>query len=127
MNERREKENYSTFLYYLPFRTDHKEGINQWCDNVNLTPVDVKISDIEEYSSKKVKFGPLLLNSRGQERLDQVIMLYAFFRQIAHNSNQNLCRNVDNLNLREKRDASKMEWSVASKKPFDISKYKSSY
>ena len=122
------RERKSFYSFILPaFITDCKEGINQWRDNVNLTPIDVKISNIEEYSSKKVKFDRPLLNSSSQERLDQVSMLYALFRQIAHNSNQNLCRNVDNLNVREKRDASKMEWSVPGKKAFDMSKFKSSY
>ena len=36
MNERREKEDFSTLFYYLPSITDRKEDINQHRNNVNL-------------------------------------------------------------------------------------------
>ena len=72
MNEKREKDDHSTLFYFLPSITDRKESTNQWRDNVNLTPVDFTIEFIESFSSKKAKFEPHLLNSKGPERLDQV-------------------------------------------------------
>ena len=104
MNERQEKEEHSTVFYFLPSITDCKESINQWRDNVNLTPVDFTVEFIESFSSKKVKFEPHLLNSRGPECLDQVEMLYGLFKHMATVSNQNLLRNVDYFNVMEKRD-----------------------
>ena len=55
MNERREKEDFSMFFYYLPSITDRKEEINQHRNNVNLSPVDCSISFIESFSKKKKK------------------------------------------------------------------------
>ena len=40
INERREKEAFSTLFYYLPPITDRKELVNQHKNNVNLSPVD---------------------------------------------------------------------------------------
>ena len=53
MNERREKEDFSTLFYYLPSITDRKEEINQHHNNVNISPVDCSISFIESFSKKK--------------------------------------------------------------------------
>ena len=36
MNERKEKEDFSTLFHYLPSITDRKEDINQHRNNVNL-------------------------------------------------------------------------------------------
>ena len=55
INERREKENFSTLFYYLSSITDIKEEINQHRNNVNLSPVDCLISFIESFSKKKKK------------------------------------------------------------------------
>ena len=128
MNERREKEDHSTLCYFLPSITDRKEKINQWRDNVNLTPIDFSIEFIESFSKKKAKFEPHLLNSDTSERLDQVDMLYGLFNHIAKLSNQNLIRNVNYLKVHDKTDDSEMEWSIGgSKKRYDSSKFKLTY
>ena len=116
MNERCEKEDPSTLCYFLPSITDRKEKINQWRDNVNLTPIDFNIEFIESFSKKKVKFAPQLLNSNSPERLDQVDMLYGLFNHMVTVSNQNLIRNVDYLNVHDKRNSDEMEWSVGGSK-----------
>ena len=128
MNERREKEDHSTLCYFTPPITGRKEKINQWRDNVNLMPINFSIEFIESFSKKKSKFAPHLLNSDSSERLDQVDMLYGLFNHIAKVSNQHLIRNVDYLNVHDKRNDSEMEWSVrGSKKRYDSSKFKRTY
>ena len=62
MNERREKEDFSTLFYYLPSITDRKEDINQHRNNVNLSPVNCSIPFIESFSKNKEQFNPSLLN-----------------------------------------------------------------
>ena len=95
---------------------------------MNLIPVDFTIEYIEGFSLEKAKFEPHLLNSKGPEHLDQVEMLYGLFKHMATVSNQNLLRNVDYLNVMEKRDSEKMEWSVgSSKQRYDSSKFKLTY
>ena len=43
---------------------------------------------------------------------------------MAQHSNQNLSRNVDCLNMKEKRNTESMKWPVgSSKKSYDSSKY----
>ena len=128
MNEKRGKEKHSTLSYFLPSITDHKEVINQWRDNVHLTPIDFKIEFIESFSNKKVKFAPHLLNSTGPERMDQVDMLYGLFNHIVTVSNENLIRNVDYLNVHDKRGSNEMAWSIGgSNKRFDSTKFKLTY
>ena len=128
MNERQEKEDSSTLFYFLPSITDLKESINQWRENVNLNPVDFTMKFIESFCSKKAKVEPHLLNSDDLERCNQVEMLYGLFKHMAKVSNQNLIRNVDYLNVAEKRDSEKMEWSVgSSKQRYDSSKFKLTY
>ena len=68
---------------------------------MNLAPIDFTIEFIESFSSKKAKFAPHKLNSDGEERHDQVEMLYGLFKQMAKVSNPTLSRNVDYLNVHD--------------------------
>ena len=63
INEKKESEDSSSLFFYLPSITDRKDEINQWKNNPSLTPIDFNISFIENFSTKKVKFQPHLLNS----------------------------------------------------------------
>ena len=54
MNERREKEDFSTLFYYISSIMDRKEDINQHHNNLNLSPIDCSTSFIESFS-KKIK------------------------------------------------------------------------
>ena len=55
-------------------------------------------------------------------------MLYSLFKHMAQVSNQNLSRNVDYLNVKEKRNSDSMEWSVGStKRRYYSSKFKLTY
>ena len=55
MNERREKEDFSTLFYYLPSITDRKKDINQHCNNISLSPVNCSILFIESFFKKRRK------------------------------------------------------------------------
>ena len=124
INEKKENEDSLLLFFYLPSITDRKEEMNQWKNNPSLTPIDFNISFIESFSTRKVKFQPNLLNSFNEkERAPQVEMLYGLFRHIAQFSNQNLHRNVADLNLKQKRNVSEMDWSVSSNSRFDSSKF----
>ena len=128
MNWRREKEDFSTLLYYLPFITDRKEDINQHCNNVNLSPVDCSISFIKSFSKNKEKFNLLLLNSIDQNlRRPQVEMLYGVFRKMAEYSNNNLKRSANFLLAKLNKKADNIPWVGASKQRFDSSLYKLTY
>ena len=129
MNERREKEDFSTLFYYLPSITDRKEDIKQHRNNVNLSPVDWQISFTESFSeSKEEKLNLLLLNSTDQDiRKPQVETFYGVFRQMAECSNNNLKRNTDFLLAKLNKKAGNIPWVGASKQRFDSSLYKLTY
>ena len=115
----------SSLFYYLPLVSDRKEAINQFKNNVSLSPVNVTLELIESFSSEGVLFRPDLLNSsKEEERKPQTEMLYGLFKHIAKLSNQNLERNIAHLNILQNRSSSEMEWS---NKKFDSSKFKLTY
>ena len=112
----------STLFYFLPSLSDRKEEINQYLNNVSLTPVDLTVDFIEQFS-ENVAFKPDLLSSSDEkERKPQVEILYGLFKHMATVSDQNLERNVVHLNLAQGRH--KMEWSNSK---FDSSKFKLTY
>ena len=115
----------SSLFYFLPSVSDRKEGINQFKNNVSLSPVNVTLELIESFSSEGALFKPDLLNSsEEEERKSQTEMLYGLFKHIAKLSNQNLERNIAHLNILQNRSSSEMEWS---NKKFDSSKFKLTY
>ena len=112
----------STLFYFLPSLSDRKEEINQYLNNVSLTPVDLTVDFIEQFS-ENVAFKPDLLSSSDEkERKPQIEILYGLFKHMATVSDQNLERNVVHLNLAQGRH--KMEWSNSK---FDSSKFKLTY
>ena len=128
MNERREKEDFSTLLYYIPSITYRKEDLNLHHNNVNLSPVDCLISFIESFSKAKEKINPLLFNSTDQDlRKLQVEILYGVFRQMAEHSNNNLKRNADFLLAKLNEKADNIPWLGPTKQRFDSSLYKLTY
>ena len=121
MNERREKEDFSTLFYYFPSIADRKQDINQHRNNVNLSPVDCSISFIKRFSKNKEKLNPLLLNSTDQDLGRPLVeMLYGVFRQMAEYSNKNLKRNVDFLLAKINKKADNIPWVGARKQRFDF-------
>ena len=118
-----ETEDSSSLYYFLPSISDRKEEINQYKNNVCLSPINITPDLIESFSVEMVSFKPDLLNSSDEkERKPQTEMLYGLFKHIATVSNQNLERNIAHLNITQSRD--KMEWSNSK---FDISKFKLTY
>ena len=117
-----DRDESSTLFYFLPSLSDRKEEINQYLNNVSLTPVDLTVDFIEQFS-ENVAFKPDLLSSSDEkERKPQVEILYGLFKHMATVSDQNLERNVVHLNLAQGRH--KMEWSNSK---FDSSKFKLTY
>ena len=115
----------SSLFYYLPSVSDRKEAINQFKNNVSLSPINVTLELIGSFSSEGALFKLDLLNSsKEEERKPQTEMLYGLFKHIAKLSNQNLERNIAHLNILQNRSSSEMEWS---NKKFDSSKFKLTY
>ena len=117
-----DRDESSALFYFLPSLSDRKEEINQYLNNVSLTPVDLTVDFIEQFS-ENVAFKPDLLSSSDEkERKPQIEILYGLFKHMATVSDQNLERNVVHLNLAQGRH--KMEWSNSK---FDSSKFKLTY
>ena len=117
-----DREESSQLFYFLPSLSDRKEEINQYLNNVSLSPVDVTVDFIEKFS-ENVSFKPDLLSSSDEkERKPQIEILYGVFKHMATVSDQNLERNVVHLNIAQGRHT--MEWSNSK---FDSSKFKLTY
>ena len=129
VNERREKEEFSTLFYCLPSITDRKGEINQHGNNVNFSPVDCSLTFIESFSAKKgVSFKPLLLNSFDPDQQDpEVEMLYGLFRQIAEHSNTSVLRNADFLLAKGKKRQDNIPWVGINKQRYDSTMFKLTY
>ena len=124
MSSDRDRDESSSLFYFLPSISDRKEEINQYLNNVSLSPINVTQDFIEKFSlEENVSFKPDLLSSSDEkERKLQAEMLYGLFNHIAKVSDENLERNVAHLNIVENRDV--MEWSNSK---FDSSKFKLTY
>ena len=117
-----DRDESSSLFYFLPSLSDRKEEINQYMNNVSLSPVDVTVDFIEKFS-ENVSFKPDLLSSSDEkERKPQIEILYGLFKHMATVSDQNLERNVVHLNLAQGRHT--MQWSNSI---FDSSKFKLTY
>ena len=117
-----DRDESSSLFYFLPSLSDRKEEINQYMNNVSLSPVDVTVDFIEKFS-ENVSFKPDLLSSSDEkERKPQIEILYGVFKHMATVSDQNLERNVVHLNIAQGRHT--MEWSNSK---FDSSKFKLTY
>ena len=117
-----DRDESSSLFYFLPSLSDRKEEINQYMNNVSLSPVDVTVDFIEKFS-ENVSFKPDLLSSSDEkERKPQIEILYGLFKHMATVSDQNLERNVVHLNIAQGRHT--MEWSNSK---FDSSKFKLTY
>ena len=119
-----DRDESSSVFYFLPSLSDRKEEINQYKNNVSLSPVDVTVDFIEKFSTvENVSFKPDLLSSSDEkDRKPQTEILYALFNHIANVSNENLERNIAHLNIAQDRQT--MEWSNSK---FDSSKFKLTY
>ena len=123
MSDENDRNESSSLFYFLPSQSDRKEDINQYMNNVALSPIDITVDFIESFSAEKVSFRPDLLDSSDEkERKPQTEMLYGLFKHIATVSNRNLERNIVQLNITQGRD--EMEWSNSK---FDSSKFKLTY
>ena len=67
MNDRQHIEESSGLLFYLPSITDCKEVINQFCENVNLNPIDCSFELMRIFSPSKFEFQSHHLNSSEAE------------------------------------------------------------
>ena len=99
LNERRDKEEFSSLFYYLPSITNRKEKINQFKDNVSLNPIDCSLECLNFFANdKSFNFRPDLLNSNNPDlRNPQAELLYNFFNHMVKTSNDNLVCNTNHL------------------------------
>lgn len=78
----------------MPTTTDRKGLINQYLEQVSLTPVDCLYENFKEFSPSNKDFNPADLNSTNSYREDTIKTMYYFFKKMIDVSNANLIRNV---------------------------------
>ena len=95
LNERRDKEEFSTLFYYLPLTTNRKEKINQSRKNLNLNPIDCSFEFLNLFSSDES---------------------FKFSNHMAKVNNDKLIRNANHLLVKNTNiNTTDMQWAASSK------------
>ena len=127
MLSERDRNEYSKIFFYLPSITDRKEKINQYRDQVSLTPVDCKLEKFEDFSPSGYAFNPSHLQPSHPKYTDAKSTLYKFFENSIEVSNANLIQNVYSL-MKKKNIKSDLTWGVnMTQKKIDNEKFKLGY
>ena len=127
MLSERDRNEYSKIFFYLPSITDRKEKINQYRDQVSLTPVDCKLERFEDFSPSGYAFNPSHLQPSHPKYTDAKSTLYKFFENSIEVSNANLIQNVYSL-MKKKNIKSDLTWGVnMTQKKIDNEKFKLGY
>ena len=109
LNER-DRNDYSKIFFYLPSITDRKEKINQYRDQVSLTPIDCKYESFGDFAPSCYQFDPSHLRLDHVKYADARATTYAFFKKSINISNSNLIQNVYSLMQAKKIDHSDLKW-----------------
>ena len=112
LNER-DRNKFSKIFFYLPSITDRKEKINQYRDQVSLTPVDYKLERFADFSPEGYSFNPALLQLSRPEYENAKATLYRFFENSIEVSNTNLIQNVYSLMKKKNIKHSDLKWGVS--------------
>ena len=95
----------SQLFFFLPAITDRKESLNQYLENVNITPVDVDKKKLDTLCGKP--FDPSRLDFESVKMRSAVI---SALKEIASLTNSNLKRNADALMCKENISYDAIEW-----------------
>ena len=112
MLSERDRNNFSK-IFYLPSITDRKEKINQYRDQVSLTPVDCKLERFADFSLEGYGFNPSHLQPSHPEYANARATLYKFFENSIEVSNANLIQNVYSLMKKKNIKHSDLKWGVS--------------
>ena len=95
--ERGETEMSSSCLYFfLPSITDRSETVNQYLNNVSISPLDIKQEQLNAWTDN-VAFKANKLNYHGFDTKAMSNAVVKCLKHIAAVSNSNLMRNSDGL------------------------------
>ena len=112
MLSERDRNDFSK-IFYLPSITDRKENINQYRDQVTLTPVDCKLERFADFSPEGYGFNPSHLQPSHPEYANATATLYKFFENSNEVSNANLIQNVYSLMKKKNIKHSDLKWGVS--------------
>ena len=101
LNER-DRNKFSKIFFYLPSITDRKEKINQYRDQISLTPVDCKLERFADFSPEGYSFNPSHLQSSHPEYENSMGV-----------SNTNLIQNVYSLMKKKNIKYSDLKWGAS--------------
>ena len=98
-------EKSSKLFFFLPSTTNRKVKINQYLNNVSLTPIDCIYESFKQYSPKGKYFNSSDLNlpSDNEKHLIAADTMYNFFKHAVEISNANLIRNADHILRKSKK------------------------
>ena len=86
---------FSNIYFSLPSITDRNEEINQYLNNVSISPIDVSQEQLNNWAV--VEFNPSKLNLFGSDKALMSAAVVKCLRHINNISNSNVVRNADGL------------------------------
>lgn len=89
--------------FFVPFVTDRGKDINQFVNNMSLTPIDIKQRQINAWADNS-SFSPSHLDMSGLDKFVANETMVKYAEHIVKVSNLNLLRNADRLLSRCKVD-----------------------
>ena len=116
---------FSQFYFFLPSVTDRLEEINQYLNNVSISPIDIKQGKLNVWSAGS-NFNPAKLDLYGEQKKVMTEAVVACLKHMCNISNSNLVRNAGGLLCRQKEGIS-VDWIEESKVRVPPQKFKVSY
>ena len=128
ISNERNGDKFPKIFFFLPNTTDRKEVVNQYLNNVSLSPIDWRYDDFKKFSPNDYEFNSADLLLKGEERRKAVPTRYNVFKHIIELSYSNLIINADYLIRKSPNiDSDNIKWIDKSQKRFDSTKFKLSY
>ena len=89
------KGDFSNIYFFLPVITNRSKEINQYLNNVSISPIDITQSQLNDWA--RTKFDPSKLNLFGLEINTMTDAVVKCLKHMNDVSNSNIIRNADDF------------------------------
>ena len=118
------KGDFSNIYFFLPVITNRSKEINQYLNNVSISPIDITQSQLNDWA--RTKFDPSKLNLFGLEINTMTDAVVKCLKHMNDVSNSNIIRNADDF-LSRKEVEVPVDCIGENKKHVQPQKFKVSY
>ena len=111
----------SVLYFFLPLITDRSEEINQYLNNLTISPVDIKKVELDKWAGQQ--FDPLRLDLYGDQKKVMTECIVEALKHICRISNSNIVQNADGL-LSRRQEEIPVDWIGEIKTRIPSQKFK---